>query len=111
MIEGIYTVHLTGRADHGVVMFVLSQGKIAGADLNGLVYSGHYTSSEDLIEGVVTFTMPAESTMITGISFPNGPTEIRVPIRLPKVISPSVTYLVQTPIGPINAKFVKNVEL
>jgi hypothetical protein len=55
--------------------------------------------------------MPAGSASITGASFEATSGPIEVPIDLPIVLDPEQTYRINTPIGPLNAKFVKNVSL
>jgi len=111
MIDGIYTAYLTGIAGQGMAMFVFKDGKIGGADMVGIVFSGEYSVVGDNIVGTVRYVMPAKSTSITGAVFENKSDEIAVPINLPINIKPDETYQVTTPIGALNAKFVKNTDL
>ena len=111
MIDGIYTAYLTGVAGQAMAMFVFKDGKIGGADMVGLTYSGEYSIEGDNIVGTVTYLMPAQSASITGIEFKEASDEIIVPISLPVNINPNETYLITTPIGPLNAKFIKNTEI
>lgn len=108
-VEGIYTAYLTGAAGQGMAMFVFKDGKIAGADIAGLTFSGDYEIKSSQMVGKVSYRMPAGSVAITGASFEQGSDNIIVPISLPEKIDPNETYRVDTPIGPLNAKFLKNV--
>ena len=109
MFDGIYTAYMTGRAGQGMAMFVFRDGKIAGADLSGLTFSGTYVGRDGLITGYIEYQMPAGSRSITGLSFEKTSDSIRVPIELPEALNPDETYRINTPIGPLNAKLVKNV--
>lgn len=108
-VEGIYTAYLTGAAGQGMTMFVFKDGKIAGADVAGLTFSGNYEINGSRLVGEVSYRMPAGSVSITGASFQQSSDNIVVPLSLPEEIDPNETYRVDTPIGPLNAKFVKNV--
>lgn len=109
MADGIYTAYLSGDAGQGLAMFVFREGVIAGADIAGLVFRGKYSSIGDRVVGEIEFTMPAQSISITGAPFEQASETIRVPIDLPKDISEQEIYRIETPIGPMNARFVKNV--
>lgn len=109
MIDGIYTAYLTGIAGQGMAMFVFKEGKIAGADMSGLTFSGSFKTDEGRVVGSISYVMPAGSVSITGASFEKASDKITVPIDLPAALDPSETYRVNTPIGPLNAKFIKNV--
>ncbi|MCB1450572.1 MAG: hypothetical protein KDJ67_10720 [Nitratireductor sp.] len=108
-VEGIYTAYMTGAAGQGMAMFVFKDGKIAGADIAGLTFAGNYKINASRLIGEVRYRMPAGSVSITGVSFPKSSDWIVVPLSLPEEIDPTETYQVDTPIGPLNAKFVKNV--
>jgi hypothetical protein len=108
-IDGIYTAYLTGIAGQGMAMFVFRSGKIAGADISGLTFAGSYSVVKSRIKGQISFTMSAQSLSITGASFDESSSPIQVPIDLPVDIDTSETYRINTPIGPVNAKFVMNV--
>lgn len=111
MIDGIYTAYMTGAAGQGMAMFVFQSGKIAGADLMGLTFHGEYTVVDGRAIGTVCYSMPQGSMSITGAQFEFGSGEIVVPIDLPTEIDHAATYAIRTPIGPLNAKFVKNLSL
>lgn len=110
-VEGIYTAYMTGTAGQAMAMFVFKDGKIAGADVAGLIYSGSYEVSDSRVVGEVSYRMPAGSVSITGASFQQSSESILVPLSLPEEIDPTETYRVDTPTGPLNVKFIKNVSL
>ena len=110
-IDGIYTAYLSGVAGQSMAMFVFTAGTITGADIGGLVYSGNYKASEGRVAGHITYRMPAASVSITGAEFVQQSEDITVPIDLPETLNEKETYRINTPIGPINAKFIKNAEL
>lgn len=109
MIDGIYTAYLSGQAGQGMAMFVFRDGSIAGADMIGLTFAGTYEVAEGRVTGNVDYSMPAESASLTGVTFERPSGLISVPIDLPEAIDPDETYRISTPIGPLNAKFHKNV--
>ena len=109
IVEGIYTAYLTGAAGQGMAMFVFREGIIAGADIAGLTFVGSYEVQDAQLIGEVHYRMPADSVSITGAAFQQGSDNIVVPLSLPEAIDPNETYHIDTPIGPLNAKFVKNV--
>ena len=111
MIDGIYTAYITGVAGQGMAMFVFKDGKIGGADMIGIVFSGEYIIQNDTLIGKVKYVMPANSESITGVVFEEKSNLLEVPINLPIQLDPAETYQFTTPIGIVNAKFVKNTEL
>jgi len=111
MIDGIYTAYLSGQAGQGLAMFVFVDGTIAGADLTGITFSGKYVIEGDRMKGSINYEMPAGTTSITGASFDSTSGNIAVPIDLPVNLDPNETYRIVTPIGPVNAIFVKNIKL
>jgi hypothetical protein len=94
-----------------MAMFVFKDGKISGADMSGLTFSGTFKSSNGRIVGSISYTMPAGSVSITGTNFEKASGKLDVPIDFPETLDPSETYRVNTPIGPVNAKFIKNISL
>ena len=109
ILDGIYTAYLTGQAGQGMAMFVFRDGNIAGADIAGLTFSGSYEVVNDRMVGNVIYEMPVDSVSITGISFEKASGKIEVPIDLPILLDPKETFRINTPIGPLNAKFIKNI--
>ncbi len=109
MIDGIYTAYLSGQAGQAMAMFVFRAGSVAGADMAGLTFSGSYTTDAGRAVGEIHYRMPQNSISITGASFERPSDKITVPFDLPEALNPDETYRISTPIGPLNAKFHKNV--
>ncbi|MCZ4262988.1 hypothetical protein O4G76_19350 [Limimaricola sp. G21655-S1] len=108
MIDGIYIAYFASKAGNSMGMFVFKNGIIAGGDIGGWVYKGEYTVGDDgFAEGAVTFEIPAGAASITGVTADDQPLSVRVPIHLPVIIDPDETYRIETPQGPLNAKFRK----
>ncbi|WP_227271130.1 hypothetical protein [Roseobacter weihaiensis] len=105
---GIYTAYMAGVAGQGLAMFVFRDGVIAGADVTGVVFSGKYAVEGEKLIGTVEYKMPADSISITGAEFDLRSKPIVVPLELPISFSDNETYKIDTPIGPVNARFVKN---
>lgn len=105
--DGIYTAYLTGGAGNTFAMFVLRQGIIAGGDAAGGVYDGHYSLTDDGTSwvGAISFILPPGGSTITGRVASNEPIKIDVPIKLPLDFALDKVIRVETPTGPLNAKF------
>ncbi len=106
MIDGIYIAYFAGRTGTSMGMFVFKDGKIAGGDIGGWVYQGNYAIEQGgMAVGTIRFEMAKGTSSITGASAGDEPVRVDVPIRLPVALDPSETYRIETPIGPLNAKF------
>lgn len=89
-------------------MFVLKDGVIAGGDAGGGVYDGNYALDEDgnSWSGVVSFTLPPGGATITGQLATHEPLKFDVPIKLPLNFASSSFVRIESPTGPLNARFV-----
>lgn len=107
-VEGIYSAYFTAAAGNSFGMFVFTRGLVAGADFAGGTYAGTYQLDGANLVGSVLLKAPGGVPLITGVSAPAGqPVEIPIPIRFPVPIDPDATYRIDTPAGPVNAKFRK----
>lgn len=106
--DGIYSAYLAGTAGNSFGMFVLKEGVIAGADAGGGIYDGNYSLADDGQSwmGSISFTLPVGSTTITGQIAAQEPVKIDVPIKLPLNFASSDFVRIETPTGPLNARFV-----
>lgn len=107
--DAIYTAYFTGKAGSTFALLVFRDGVIAGADAGAVHYDGTYELTSDLrnIIGNIEVSSPAGATSITGVSNPDQPLTYDVPFRLPVELDPDMVYRIETPIGPVNAKFKK----
>lgn len=109
VFEGFYTAYLTGIAGQSVGIFVFSNGRIVGADAGGGCYDGEFSLSGDgsTILADVKFTMKKGGALITGASSDTTNDMIPIKLSLPCFIHSNQVHRLETPIGPINAKFEK----
>lgn len=108
-VDGIYSAYFTGVAGNSFGMFVFKDGIISGADAGGGKYDGDFKIAEDgnSLAGVVKFYLPVGNQSITGVAATSEPILFEVPIKLPTDLVESDVHTIQTPAGPINAKFEK----
>ena len=106
-VDGIYAAYFTGATGNSFALFLFKDGSIAGADGGGGIYDGEYTISEDqdYVVGRIQFKMPTGGTSITGVTSQEEPIIFEIPIKLPVNISSQDVHRIETPAGPINAKF------
>ena len=109
--EGIYTAYLSGKSGQAMAMFVFKEGKVAGADMTGLLVSGTYESVGNRIDGNLTFRSDPSHPERTMPDMTSTPAASSFPFSLPECIDPKDTYRLQTPFGPVNAKLIKSIGL
>jgi hypothetical protein len=108
-IDGIYAAYFTGAVGSSIGMFLFKDGIIAGADAGGGRYDGDFNLTEDNqhIEGMVRFMLPIGNQSITGAIAEAEPIAIEVLLKLPTEFNRNDVHRIETPLGPINAKFEK----
>lgn len=110
MMDGFYRIAFTGTQGSGFGMMVFRSGKIAGADVAGVIYDGEYTEDSRMHEVSYQATMAAPA----GVS----PVQTGIPLASPATIPISGKFrqddvdsgrpvLLQTPLGPVNIIFSK----
>jgi hypothetical protein len=110
MYGGFLRIAFTGATGSGLGIVALRQGSLVGADTGGVTYSGTYTENQDArtLEFVITMTIPAGATPVqTGIPLA---TSMSVPLTASVLLADIGTdkpTFVQTPLGPVNALFVR----
>jgi hypothetical protein len=106
--RALYAAYLSGAAGKSLALFYIGDGVIAGVDVGGVVYDGHATYETDgSLQGAVSFTAPAGTPLITGISGPTSPTVVSIPLSLPEGFADGRVTRIETPMGPLNARFEK----
>ena len=106
--RALYAAYLSGASGKSLALFYIGDGVIAGVDVGGITYDGHATYEADgSLQGVVSFTAPAGTPLITGISGPTNPTVVSIPISLPAGFADGGFTRIETPLGPLNARFEK----
>ncbi|MCH4561280.1 hypothetical protein ACVILI_001883 [Mesorhizobium sp. USDA 4775] len=108
-IDGFYTAYFSGVSGTSIGMFVFKDGVVVGADAGGGRYDGEYTMTADgsHVEAKLRFTLPVGNLSITGIAAEAEPLSIEVPLQLPIEFNRNDVHRIETPLGPINAKFDK----
>ncbi|CDT58345.1 conserved exported hypothetical protein [Vibrio coralliirubri] len=51
----------------GFALFSMADGQLRGTDVGGLSYRGTYTQSGDVIEANVVLSIPAGTSLVTGV--------------------------------------------
>jgi hypothetical protein len=112
MAKSIYSAYFTGAAGIAIGMFCIGDGIIVGADAGGLKYDGTLAELPDgSLEGVVQFKVPPDTQLITGLTARELQT-IYTPVKLPRGFDDGKTVtLINTPTGPVNARFERLREL
>lgn len=112
MSKNLYVAFFTGIAGSNMGMFCIGDGMIAGADGGGLKYDGTITEAEDgTLQGVVQFNVPSDTQLISGMTSGIAQT-LLVRLRLPPGFDDGVQVTrIETPAGPINARFERLREL
>lgn len=112
MKPALYIAYVSGATGANVILFYISDEMIAGVDAGTGKYlgRGEWLPSGSL-KGTVTLTIPAGIPLITGMPPLDKPTDIPISFELPPGFEAGTTVEVTTPVGPINARFEKFVEV
>ena len=71
-------------------------------------YNGSYKTKRDgTLEGVVEYVLPAGASLITGAPAGVAPTRVSTKLTLPADFADGRVITIDTPLGPVNAKFEK----
>lgn len=108
-LDGFYTAYFTGSTGNSMGMFVFLNGIITGADIGGGRYDGKYrlSSDEARIVADIQFSLPVGNLSITGVSADTSPIAVEMTLELPMEFNRQDVHRLETPLGPINAKFEK----
>ena len=105
--NALYAAYLTGKAGSTFALLRFHDGVITGLDAGEGCYDGKYELGPDQqnIVGTITVSLPAGMTTITGVTSAERPLKFDVPFALPVHPDPEEVYRMETPTGPVNAKF------
>lgn len=107
--NAIYAMYLTGKAGSALALLRFHDGVITGIDTGEGSYDGEYELGPDRrkIVGTIKVNLPAGVPTITGVTSSERPLQFDVPFALPVNLDPDAVYRMETPTGPVNAKFVR----
>jgi len=112
MPKALYAAYFTGLAGQSMGLFYIGDGVIAGIDVATMQYDGIYSTALDgSLDGTVNYILPAGVPLITGMPAGNVATPIAVKLSLPAHFDDGRVVTIETPTGPVNARFEKVKEL
>jgi hypothetical protein len=104
MAKALYVAYLTGVAGQSIGLFYIGDGIFAGIDVGTMQYDGTYkTNSDGSMEGALAYIIPPNTSLITGAA----PTPVTVKLNFPAHFDDGRILKIDTPLGPVNAKFEK----
>lgn len=107
MTMAIYAAYFTGAIGVSLGLFIVGDGIISGVDAGGIKYDGTLTTMEDQsLKGAVRFTLSPGQQLITG-AIAASLQDFIVPLHLPTHFADGAIVEIQTPLGPVNARFEK----
>jgi len=106
-MNAIYATYFSGATGNSFAILVFLNGVVSGADAGLGRYDGSYAIKEGKIVGSLVFTLPPHASSITGISTENTPLHLDLTISLALPLEAEPFHQIETPLGPINARFEK----
>jgi hypothetical protein len=108
MAKALYVAYFTGIAGQSIGLFYIGDGLLVGVDVATMQYNGSYKTKRDgTLEGVVEYVLPAGVSLITGAPAGVAPTKVSTKLTLPADFADGRVITIETPLGPVNAKFEK----
>jgi hypothetical protein len=108
MAKALYVAYFTGVAGQSIGLFYIGDGLLVGIDVATMQYDGAYETKPDgSLEGIVEYVLPAGGSLITGAPAGVAPTKITTNLTLPADFADGRVITIETPLGPVNAKFEK----
>ncbi|MDK2766854.1 MAG: hypothetical protein KYX69_03950 [Sphingomonas sp.] len=99
---------MTGSEGQGFALFTFIGGRIVGSDPMGVLFDGRYDEDgEGTISGSITVTVPANGTVIQGVSTGSSEMTYATPITLAKADLEAAFFPVETPLGAVNVRLQK----
>jgi hypothetical protein len=112
MSKAIYVAYLTGVAGQSIGLFYIGDGVIAGVDAGTMKYEGSYAVLDDgSLEGAIEYVLPPGVPLITGAPSGVAPARVTLKLGLPAGFDDGRVVAIETPLGPVNAKFEKIKEI
>jgi hypothetical protein len=113
MAKALYSVQVMGAAGRNIILLFIGDGRIAGIDVATGKYRG---TTESLPNGglraELDLTVAPGTPLITGAAAPAGVSTIPIKFELPPDFGQgSSTVAISTPVGQVNARFEKLIDL
>jgi hypothetical protein len=105
-VDGIYAIYLTAKDGKGLIVAAITQGKIAGADTECGTLVGTYSfdTRNKTYEIDAQLSFSADGSLIQGADIKKG-FSYSVAFSLPQNFTLIDYFKIDTPFGPVNAKF------
>lgn len=113
MSEALYAAYVTGSAGSNIVLFYISDTVVAGVDAGTGKYRGTAMRlPSGGLRGSVNLDVAPGQPLITGGVAPSTGHKIPIEFDLPPGFDSGMqTILIKTPIGPVNARFEKLMDI
>ena len=112
MAKALYAAYLAGVSGQSIALFYIGDGVIAGVDVSLMQYDGKYSlTSDGGLDGALEYVVPAGVGLITGAPPSAISTRVAMRLKLPPNFADGQTLTIDTPTGPVNARFEKIKEL
>ena len=108
-MDGIYSVYMAGQAGVSQALLLIKDGILVGADVGGLKYDGEIEAKPDGtgFSCSVVYVIPAGASLITTANSPTEAMQIPLKFELPIDFAQGAPIRIETPLGPVNARFEK----
>jgi hypothetical protein len=108
-MQGFFAAYMAGRAGTTIILFAVKDGRLIGVDMGGMKYDGQIQTKADGagFSCRISYTILPGIALITGAGPMANPTEITLTFDLPLNFADGVIVGIETPTGPLNAKFTK----
>lgn len=113
MKPALYIAYVSGATGANVILLYVSEKMIAGVDAGTGKYLGAGEFLPDgTLRGRITLTVPAGIPLITGMAPLEKSQDLPIAFDLPPgFANGTMTIPISTPLGPVNARFEKFVEI
>ena len=113
MPPALYVAYITGVAGSNIILFYISDTMIAGVDAGTGRYLGTgQRMPNGALKGDIILKLPAGTPLITGMPPLTEAMDVPISFELPPGFdNGEMTIPVTTPLGPVNARFEKFVEV
>lgn len=108
MGKSLYVAYFSGIAGQSLGLFYIGDGLLVGIDAGTVQYDGSYaTEADGTMRGMVEYVLPAGTASITGAPSGAIPARASVNLTLPPNFADGQVITIETPLGPVNARFEK----